>query len=133
MQNSLLWVYEGQTQYWGFVLTARAGLWSKTQSLDAWADNAAWYSNIAGRAWRPLQDTTNDEIMNPRRPMSWESWQRYEDYYVEGALIWLDADTLIRERSAGKRSLDDFAARFFGVNDGSFVPLTYTFEDLVKA
>ena len=132
MQNSLLWVYEGQTQYWGYVLTARAGLWSKTQSLEAWAENAAWYSSIAGRAWRPLQDTTNDEIINPRRPMSWDSWQRYEDYYDEGALIWLDADTLIRERSAGKRSLDDFAARFFGVGDGSFVPLTYTFEDLVR-
>jgi len=133
MQNSLLWVYEGQTQYWGYVLTARAGLWSKTQSLEAWAENAAWHSSIAGRAWRPLQDTTNDEIINPRRPMSWLSWQRYEDYYDEGALIWLDADTLIRERSAGKRSLDDFAARFFAVGDGSFVPLTYTFEDLVSA
>jgi predicted metalloprotease with PDZ domain len=133
MQNSLLWVYEGQTEYWGFVLTARAGLWNKTQALDVWAENAAWHSSIAGRAWRPLQDTTNDEIINPRRPMSWESWQRFEDYYDEGALIWLDADTLIRERSAGKRSLDDFAAHFFGVNDGSYVPLTYTFEDLVKA
>jgi len=115
------------------VLTARAGLWSKTQALEAWAENAAWHSNIAGRAWRPMQDTTNDEIINPRRPMSWESWQRFEDYYDEGALIWLDADTLIRERSDGKRSLDDFAARFFGVNDGSIVPLTYTFEELVKA
>ena len=133
MQDSLLWVYEGQTEYWGFVLTARAGLWNKTQALDVWAENAAWHSSIAGRAWRPLQDTTNDEIINPRKPMSWESWQRFEDYYDEGALIWLDADTLIRERSAGKRSLDDFAAHFFGVNDGSFVPLTYTFEELVKA
>jgi predicted metalloprotease with PDZ domain len=133
MQNSLLWVYEGQTEYWGFVLAARAELWSRTQALDAWAENAAWHSSIAGRAWRPLQDTTNDEIINPRRPMSWESWQRFEDYYDEGALIWLDADTLIRERSAGKRSLDDFAAHFFGVNDGSYVPVTYTFDDLVKA
>jgi predicted metalloprotease with PDZ domain len=133
MQDSLLWVYEGQTEYWGSVLTARAGLWSKAQALDVWAANAAWHSSIAGRAWRPLQDTTNDEIINPRRPLSWESWQRFEDYYDEGALIWLDADTLIRECSAGKRSLDDFASHFFGVNDGSFVPLTYTFEDLVKA
>jgi predicted metalloprotease with PDZ domain len=133
MQNSLLWVYEGQTEYWGFILTARSGLWNKTQTLEAFAENAAWYSSIAGRAWRPLQDTNNDEIINPRRPMSWESWQRFEDYYDEGALIWLDADTLIRERSSGKRSLDDFAARFFAVNDGSFVPLTYTFEELVKA
>ena len=26
MRDSLLWVYEGQTQYWGYVLAARAGL-----------------------------------------------------------------------------------------------------------
>ena len=80
-----------------------------------------------------MQDTTNDEIINPRRPQSWEDRQRFEDYYDEGLLIWLDADTLIRERSGGKRSLDDFARAFFGLNDGSFVTVTYTFEDVVKA
>jgi predicted metalloprotease with PDZ domain len=132
MRDSLLWVYEGQTQYWGLVLTARAGLWSRTQALDAWAEVAAYYTALPGRQWRPLQDTTNDEIINPRRPLSWTSWQRFEDYYDEGALLWLDVDTLIRERSGGKRSLDDFARRFLGINDGSFTPVTYTFEDLVK-
>jgi len=132
MQNSLLWVYEGQTQYWGFVLTARSGLWNREQALDAWAEVAAYHATLPGRQWRPLQDTTNDEIINPRRPMSWDTWQRFEDYYDEGALLWLEVDTLIRERSAGKRSLDDFAARFLGVNDGSSTTLTYTFQDLVR-
>jgi predicted metalloprotease with PDZ domain len=133
MQDSLLWVYEGQTQYWGQVLTARAGLWTQQQALDKLALTAAYYDVQAGRRWRALQDTTNDEIINPRRPMSWPSWQRFEDYYSEGQLIWLDADTLIRERSQGKRSLDDFARTFFGIDDGSFTTVTYTFEDLVKA
>ncbi|MGC1388189.1 MAG: hypothetical protein WA807_09305 [Steroidobacteraceae bacterium] len=133
MQNSLLWVYEGQTQYWGEVLAARSGLWTKQQALDALAQTAAYYQQQAGRRWRPLQDTTNDEIINPRRPMSWRDWQRFEDYYDEGRLIWLEADTLIRDRSQGKRSLDDFARSFFGIDDGSFVTVTYTFEDVVKA
>jgi predicted metalloprotease with PDZ domain len=133
MQDSLLWVYEGQTQYWGQVLTARAGLWTRQQALDKLALTAAYYDVEAGRRWRALQDTTNDEIINPRRPMSWPNWQRFEDYYSEGQLIWLDADTLIRERSQGKRSLDDFARVFFGVDDGSFTTVTYTFEDVVKA
>jgi len=65
--------------------------------------------------------------------MSWPSWQRFEDYYSEGQLIWLDADTLIRERSQGRRSLDDFARTFFGIDDGSFATVTYTFDDVVKA
>ncbi len=133
MQNSLLWVYEGQTQYWGEVLAARSGLWTKQQALDALAQTAAYYQQEAGRRWRALQDTTNDEIINPRRPMSWRDWQRFEDYYDEGRLIWLEADTLIRDRSQGKRSLDDFARSFFGIDDGSFVTVTYTFEDVVKA
>jgi predicted metalloprotease with PDZ domain len=133
MQDSLLWVYEGQTQYWGQVLAARSGLWTQQQALDEMAYTAAYYTLESGRAWRALQDTTNDEIINPRRPMSWQDWQRFEDYYEEGKLTWLEADTLIRERSGGQHSLDDFARAFYGLNDGSVTPVTYTFEDVVKA
>jgi predicted metalloprotease with PDZ domain len=133
MQDSLLWVYEGQTQYWGQVLAARSGLWSAQQALDQMAYTAAYFQLETGRQWRPLGDTTNDEIINPRRPQSWTDWQRFEDYYEEGKLIWLEADTLIREQSGGKHSLDDFARAFFGINDGSVTPVTYTFEDVVKA
>ena len=133
MQDSLLWVYEGQTQYWGQVLAARSGLRTRQEALDQLAITAAHYEIQKGRQWRTLQDTTNDEIVNPRRPQSWLDWQRFEDYYDEGALIWLDADTWIRERSKGARSLDDFARTFFGIHDGSFAVVTYTFDDVVKA
>ncbi len=133
MRDSLLWVYEGGTQYWGQVLTARSGLWTRQQALDALAMLVAALDQMPGRSWRSVQDTTSDEIINPRRPQSWPNWQRFEDYYPEGALIWLDADTLIREKTSGKRSLDDFARAFFGIDNGSFVPVTYTFADVVKA
>jgi predicted metalloprotease with PDZ domain len=132
MRNSLLWVYEGQTEYWGYVLAARSGLWTKQQALDAWAETAAYYATQPGRAWRSVADTTNDEIINPRRPMSWENWQRFEDYYSEGALIWLEADAQIRELTHDARSLDDFAHAFFGVEDGRVAPLTYTIDDVVR-
>jgi predicted metalloprotease with PDZ domain len=133
MRDSLLWVYEGQTQYWGFVLAARAGLLTRQQVLDALASTAATYDHRVGREWRTLQDTTNDPITALRRPLPWRSWERSEDYYSEGQLVWLDVDTLIREQSSDRRSLDDFARLFFGTADGSYVPATYTFEDVVKA
>jgi predicted metalloprotease with PDZ domain len=133
MRNSLLWVYEGQTQYWGLVLAARSGLMSQQATLDAIAATAAVYGFRPGRTWRPVEDTTNDPIINSRRPIPWVSWQRAEDYYSEGQLVWLDADTLIRERSGGKRSLDDFARAFFGVDNGSWTTETYTFDDVVAA
>jgi predicted metalloprotease with PDZ domain len=131
MRDSLLWVYEGQTQYWGQVLAARAGLLTPQQTMDAFAAYAASYDHQPGRAWRDLQDTTNDPVFAEGRPQSWPTWQRNEDYYFEGQLIWLDVDTLIRERSGGKRSLDDFAKAFFRLNDASYVK-TYRFEDVVK-
>ena len=133
MRDSLLWVYEGQTQYWGYVLAARSGLLTKREALDAIAGVAATYDHRAGRIWRSLDDTTSDPIIAERRPLSWLSWQRSEDYYSEGQLIWLDADTLIRQHSNGKRSLDDFAKAFFGVDNGGFVTQTYTFDDVVSA
>jgi len=132
MQDSLLWVYEGQTHYWGKVLTARSGMWSRQQALDQLALIAAFDQIEAGRRWRPLQDTTNEPINNRSRPAPWPDWQRRADYYDEGALIWLDADTLIRERSGGQRSLDDFAHAFFGVDGAGATVVPYTFDEVVK-
>jgi predicted metalloprotease with PDZ domain len=132
MQDTLLWVYEGQTQFWGYVLAARSGLMSKQETLDSLASVAAAYDNRAGRTWRPLTDTTHDPIIAARRAKAWSSWQRGEDYYSEGQLIWLEVDSLLRELSGGARSLDDFAKAFFGVNDRDWGQLTYTFDDVVK-
>lgn len=133
LQNSLLWVYEGQTQYWGEVLSARSGLVSQAGVRDTLAATAARYDNVQGRAWRAVQDTVNDPIINGRRPLGWGNWQRSEDYYSEGMLIWIDVDTRIRELSGDKRSLDDFARGFFGVEDGKVTASPYTFDDVVAA
>jgi predicted metalloprotease with PDZ domain len=120
------------TQYWGQVLTARSGLWSRAEALDAMALTAATYQARVGREWRSVADTTLDPVLSSRRPAPWRSWQRNEDYYSEGLLVWLDADTLIRERTGNRRSLDDFARAFFGVRDGEWQqPETYTFDDIV--
>jgi predicted metalloprotease with PDZ domain len=132
MEGSLLWVYEGQTQFWGYVLGARSGMLSKQDTLDAIAATAATYSTgTPGRTWRPLVDTTNDPTAAGRAPMPWRSWQRSEDYYSEGQLIWIDVDRIIRQQSGGKRSIDDFAKAFFGVRDRDYGELTYTFDDVV--
>lgn len=133
LQNSLLWVYEGQTQYYGQVVAARSGLLTKQQAMDSLAITAATFDNRIGREWRALQDTTNDPIISQRQPKGWLSWQRDEDYYSEGQLIWLDVDTTIREKTNGRKSLDDFAKAFYGVEDGSYDPKPYTFEDVVAA
>jgi predicted metalloprotease with PDZ domain len=131
MQDDLLWVYEGQTQLWGYVLAARSGLLSKAETLDALAAVAARLDTTRGREWRPMGDTTHDPIIAARRPKGWVSWQRSEDYYNEGAMIWLEANAIIVKESGGARSLDDFAKAFFGVNDGDWGVLTYNRQTVI--
>jgi predicted metalloprotease with PDZ domain len=133
MQDSLLWMYEGQTQYWGIVLTARSTLWPEPLAKEVLANIAALHErNRPGRLWRNLQDTTNQPILGGRRSQPFPSWQRTVDYYNEGVLLWLDVDSKLRELTENKASLDDFARAFFGVKDKSFEVVTYTFDDIVK-
>jgi predicted metalloprotease with PDZ domain len=135
MQNDLLWVYEGLTDYYGNVLTARSGMRTLEQAHDIWAQIAANFEISPGRTWRSLVDTTNGPIVTAHgaTPQTWTSWQRSFDYYPESDLVWLDADTKIRELSNGQKSLDDFAKLFYGIENGSYVTVGYTLDDIVKA
>ncbi|CAN5355304.1 M61 family metallopeptidase [soil metagenome] len=130
MRGSMLWVYEGQTQFWGYVLEARSGLASKQDMLDALASIAAGLDVRKAREWRSLDDTTNDPVIANRRPKGWVSWQRSEDYYNEGLLIWVEADAIIRGGTNGAKGLDDFAQAFFGLTDGDYGEVTYTIDDV---
>jgi len=127
----LLWVYEGLTVYLGDTLAARSGLWSPETWRDALAYRAAVMAHRTGREWRPLIDTTI--AVDYGAPEAWANWRRQNDFYREGELLWLAVDMKIRSLSRDKRSIDDFAHAFFGIDNGSFVTHTYDFGDVVAA
>src|SRR5205085_7044792 len=60
-------------------------------------------------------------------------YRRGLDYYDESLLVWLDADTTIRAKSGGTKSLDDFAKVFFGPPSSAPVVEPYALEDVVGA
>ena len=132
VRGSLLWVYEGQTQFWGQVLAARSGLRTTQETLDGLAVGAAQVLGQKGRAWKPLQDSTNDAIVTAGgRSTSWRDWQRREDYYGEGVFLWLAVDAELRERTHEAKGIDDFAHDFFGEGIvGELTTRTYTFDDV---
>lgn len=132
MRGELLWVYEGLTQYLGKVLPARSGLWTAEEFREAMAAVGAELENQSGRQWRPLVDTAVAVQFTYPSPRAWLNYRRRVDYYDEGSLIWLDADVLIRAKSNGKLSLDDFCKRFHGGSDTAPVVKSYTFEDVVN-
>lgn len=132
MQDNLLWVYEGQTQFWGYVLAARAGIQTKDMVLGNFANWAGSFTQYPGREWRSVEDTTHDPVFAARKAKPFPSLARNEEYYTEGALVWLEADQIIRGGTAGKKGLDDFAKAFFGIRDGDWGVATYEFDDVVK-
>lgn len=133
MQDDLLWVYEGLTNYLGVVLTARSGLRTPDQERDDLALTAAALDHTPGREWRNLQDTADAAPQLYFAPEAWHSWRRGVDFYNEGTLTWLWADVIIRQQSKGKKTLDDFCKLFHGAPSTGPMVKTYTFDDVVDA
>ena len=131
MIGDMLWMYEGQTQFWGYILAARSGVQPKDVVLGAIANAAGYRSEAAGREWRSVDDTTRDPVLNARRALPYSSLSRSEDYYWEGALVWLEADQIIRRGTNGAKGLDDFAHAFFGMKPGDLGQLPYDFDEIV--
>ena len=132
MQTDLLWVYEGLTEYLGEILTGRMGERTPEEFRDALANTAAELDHTPGRAWRNLQDTADGVPAMQGAPRQWESWRRALDYYDEDELNWLWADTIIRQQTHGRKSLDDFCRIFHGPPSGPPQVKTYTFDDIVN-
>jgi predicted metalloprotease with PDZ domain len=132
MQDDLLWVYEGMTQYWGNVLAARSGLRTPDQYREALAFSAAALDNQPGRTWRSVQDTAIASSFLRDVTPGWGNWRRGQEYYPEGELIWLDADTTIRNLTHDQKSLNDFCAKFLALG-GDTPPkvVPYTFDEIV--
>lgn len=131
-QGALLWVYEGMTEYLGNVLAARSGLKNQSQYRDVLAMNAANLEYKPGRDWRSTEDTAIAASILRGGNASWTNWRRGQDYYMEGELLWLDADTLIHKQTKDKKNLGDFLRIFLGKggNTGPMI-LPYTFDELV--
>ncbi len=132
MEGDLLWVYEGLTQYLGDILAPRAGLWTKQQFLDETAETAAALDHTPGRSWRPLQDTADAAQLLYGALPEFESWRRSVDYYPEGFLIWLEADTVIRQQTNGQKSMNDFCRIFHGGGNTPPIVRPYTFDEVVS-
>lgn len=131
MQGDLLWTYEGQDQFWGTVLAARSGLQRMDTVLGMMATWAGNFAEQPGRRWRSVEDTGFDPVFAARKPKPYASLSRGEDYYAEGALVWLEFDQIIRQGTGGKKSIDDFAKLFLGLRDGDFGQVAFETDEIV--
>ena len=131
-KTRLLWVYEGLGEYLGEVLMVRSGLLNLKEFRERLASTIRSLSHHEGRRWRSLEDTAVASYLLRGGSPNWSDLRRGQDYYFEGMLVWLEADAIIRERSGGKRSLDDFCRAFFGVRPPGVKVVPYEFPEIVQ-
>jgi predicted metalloprotease with PDZ domain len=131
-KTKLLWVYEGLAEYLGEVLMVRSGLVDLKEYRETLAQTISTLSHREGRRWRSLEDTAVASHLLRRGNPNWVDLRREQDYYFEGALIWLEADAIIRERSQGKKSLDDFCRKFLGKNSSTAQVVPYELPEIVQ-
>jgi predicted metalloprotease with PDZ domain len=111
--TDLLWVYEGMNQYLGDLLSFRAGIREPKQYPEYLATVYSEMDTETGRATTPLIDLTTGAPYYYLARGDYGAIRRNAgDFYTEGELVWLDVDTIIRERSHGARSLDTFLHRY---------------------
>lgn len=129
--TELLWQYEGMNQYMGDLLSFRSGIRDPKQYPEYLASLYASLAYEPGRDTTPIIDTTTGApyYYCCARGVYPSLRRSAGDFYTEGELEWLDVDTIIRERSHGAKSLDDYTKLFAGGTSGPKV-VTYTREDI---
>ncbi len=129
--TELLWQYEGMNQYMGDLIAFRCGIKGKASDYPEYF--AAIYSQMAsepGRATTPIIDLTTGAPYYYIAQGDYGSLRRSAgDFYTEGELMWLDVDTIIRQQTQGKKSIDDYVKVFAGGTSSPHV-VTYTRADI---
>jgi predicted metalloprotease with PDZ domain len=131
-KTKLLWVYEGLTEYLGEVLSVRAGLLTPDEYKLSLTAQIRGLTRTAGRQWRPLEDTAVAAYLARNPGRSWNQLRRVQDFYMEGMLLWYECDAIIREKTDGAKSLDDFCKRFFAAGPDKKTVVGYDLADVVR-
>lgn len=119
MDTTLLWSYEGLTEFWGVMLPTRAGLMTPEYCREFMAEYAGNFVVNPGTRWRPMLDTAVDAQQLYYAPSAWHSSRRDTDFYDASVFLWLDVDAELRARSQGKSGIDDYMRRFYSGASGA--------------
>lgn len=131
-ETKLLWVYEGLTTYLGDLLMVRSGLVSSKEYREMLAWTIGDQMHREGRRWRSLEDTAVANYLLRAPSANWSDLRRDQDFYMEGLLLWLEADVILRDLSQGQQSLDDFCRKFMGAVPAKEKVVPFELPEIVK-
>ena len=113
-----LWLGEGFTQYYGPLIRTRAGLIDPAQAIGSFGGLANDVINAPGRQFRSAVGMSHAApFADGARSIDRTNLSNtFISYYSYGGAIALALDLTLRERSAGKITLDDFMRAMWRVH-----------------
>jgi len=104
--TSLLWVFEGFTSYYDDLMLLRAGVIDRDSYLELLGRTITSHLRTPGRHRQSVAESSFDAWIKYYRQDE-NSPNEVVSYYVKGSLVALCLDLHIRERTRGRKSLDD--------------------------
>ncbi|MGH9395542.1 MAG: M61 family metallopeptidase [Terriglobia bacterium] len=136
-----LWFAEGFTQYYSYVNLYRSGIWNRQEFLDHLSGEIRTLQQEPGRLMMSAESSSFRAWFYDRSPQMQETnfVNSTISYYNKGALLGMLLDLEIRERTEGKKSLDDVMRamynKFYNAPPATYyLPgRGYTEEDILEA
>lgn len=108
----LLWFFEGVTSYYDDLFLLRSGVINRADYLELLGETLARVEQTPGRHLQSVADSSFDAWTRFYKPDE-NTANTQISYYAKGALVALGLDLLLRQRSAGERSLDSVMQRLW--------------------
>jgi predicted metalloprotease with PDZ domain len=105
--TNMLWVSEGFTVYYEYLMLARAGLMTQEELLDALGKNIAADENNTGHLFQSATQSSFDSWTQGPFVVRGEGISKTVSYYDKGPVLGWLLDLKIRHETQNKRSLDD--------------------------
>ncbi|HMC34644.1 MAG TPA: PDZ domain-containing protein, partial [Myxococcales bacterium] len=102
----LLWAMEGLTSTYEVLALRRAGIVTPQRFLEIWGERLTTLLRTPGRLRTPLAQASYDAWIKHYRPDE-STANTTVSYYLKGSVIGFLLDLELRQRSQGRRSLDD--------------------------
>jgi predicted metalloprotease with PDZ domain len=110
--TGLLWAFEGITSYYDDLALVRCGLIGRKDYLELLGRAITGYLRAPGRATQTLAEASFDAWIKYYRPDE-NSPNATVSYYGKGSLVALCLDLLIRQKTGGRKSLDDLMRKLW--------------------
>lgn len=105
--TTLLWVSEGVTNFYTWIMMLRAGVVTEEEYLEHTAETARYYELLPGPAVESAADSSFDAWIKLYRP-SPNNVNSYVSYYLKGEILGMMLSARIVEFTNGTKSLDEF-------------------------